>query len=165
MQLVNSLKKTKLDSYPIFDAIGKSHERCLKSIIEKFPSMIFAKNNYGDPPLFEAVRTGTLNCCRIILEEAKNHRNPFDKKCRNILSWKNNREETPLLGAVEIENLGVIAKISLSSKKSINTKIILRQFYYHSIEMVQFLILNGANPIENCIRGWTAVHEGSFFLK
>lgn len=106
----NFLRKNKLDSYPIFDAIGKSHESCVKKIIEKFPSMIFAKNNYGDPPLFEAVRIGTLSCCRMILEEAKKHQNPFDKKCRNILSWKNNREETPLLGAVEIENLGVIAK-------------------------------------------------------
>ena len=117
LQLANFLKKNKLDSYPIFDAIGKSHERCLKSIIEKFPTMIFAKNNYGDPPLFEAVRTGTLNCCRIILEEAKSYQNPFDKKCRNILSWKNNREETPLLGAVEIENLGANAKIRRSSIK------------------------------------------------
>ena len=52
---------------------------------------------------------------------------------KSLLQLKNSRDETPLYVAVELKHL----------------------------DIVQILISAGSNPVEPCIRGWTAIHEAA----
>ena len=52
---------------------------------------------------------------------------------KSLLEIKNSRDETPLYVAVELKHL----------------------------DIVQILISAGSNPVEPCIRGWTAIHEAA----
>ena len=117
------------EKYPVFEAIQNGHEDCASSIISYFPGMIYCKNKGGEPPLCYAVRYKQ----EYIIEALLKYEEHAPNSVHHILRFKNKRDETPLLIAVEAGFL----------------------------DIVQLLMNAGSNPVEPCIRGWSAVHEAA----
>ena len=77
------------------------------------------KDNYGDPPLFEAASQNNYLAVELILKYSKTVVNPFSSGNTDILKWKNSREETPLYIAVKRGFIEIVDLLMTSGSSSV----------------------------------------------